>query len=188
MERFKFCFWIGTPLDIHLFTHLFTRSLAFSFDACVILYCLAEECPFPNRAVSYTGSLNLTMNGLPCEYWSQASVQFEDSSFSDGNPSQAENYCRNPTPETRIHVWCFTKNAPDGWQYCLLCPYNEYKGKEVIRQVIFILTCSFEHCTTFPLSLCFSVRLSVQTIDPSSIHLNYSNDLGSSVIVMPKTM
>merc|ERR1712215_15907 len=60
------------------------------------------DCLVSEDGASYTGTLNTTESGYPCDPW-------------NGRQGLSDNYCRNPDGDSR--VWCFTD--PTGlWDYC----------------------------------------------------------------------
>ena len=72
--------------------------------------CVTEDDPFGLR---YTGPMNTTMCGYPCQRW--------DSQTPMDHPYTAsafltENLCRNPGDESR--PWCYTTNPSKRWQLC----------------------------------------------------------------------
>jgi len=60
------------------------------------------DCLVSEDGASYTGTLNRTESGNPCDPW-------------NGRHELSDNYCRNPDGDSR--VWCFT-NPIGSWEYC----------------------------------------------------------------------
>ena len=59
----------------------------------------------PWLGASYNGTVNVTMNGIPCKSWSQS------------GGLENHNFCRNPDMEPG-GVWCYTTNPNKTWDYC----------------------------------------------------------------------
>ena len=61
----------------------------------------------------YTGHTSVTVTGKTCELWTNQVTYIK---FADGNRSEVENYCRNPSVYSGL--WCFTKKYGEDWENC----------------------------------------------------------------------
>lgn len=73
------------------------------------------------RANIYTGHLNVTKSGLPCQAWSSKypheHVYNQNIMFkADGTADAAKNYCRDPGDHG--YVWCYTTDPVVKWEKC----------------------------------------------------------------------
>ena len=66
---------------------------------------------------SYAGEANTTVDGIPCQRWSETEPHFHGYTHV-GN----HNFCRNPNGAPQ--VWCYTTNPEIRYQYCSVpfCP------------------------------------------------------------------
>ena len=76
-----------------------------------------------NSGTSYMGESNTTVEGIPCQRWSD--TQPHNHSFTDVGD---HNFCRNPTGDSK--VWCYTMNPEVRWQECSIpfCPMPKHFG------------------------------------------------------------
>ena len=69
--------------------------------------------------ITYTGSVQYTVLGYPCEHWVNINQTiFKDEDFPSGSMHAAQNFCRNPSKEPK-GIWCLFKH--NGIQYGDYC-------------------------------------------------------------------
>ena len=75
-----------------------------------------------------TNEINTTMNGETCQKWSSQEPHSHD--YDDKNwRSKAfklgdHNFCRNPDPDNKDSLWCYTQNKDKEWEYCKVGDQN----------------------------------------------------------------
>ncbi|XP_046578277.1 uncharacterized protein LOC124286005 [Haliotis rubra] len=72
------------------------------------------ECRQSDKGVEFKGSVNMTINGLPCLPWTtDSSLQLDQ--FPDMTWAEASNYCRNPNGRNK--PWCYV-DLSKNWEEC----------------------------------------------------------------------
>jgi len=72
------------------------------------------ECRITEDGHEYFGRMNTTWRGEQCQSWSSNTPNVQDpediidENFPDGSVAAAENYCRNPRPDSMSELWCHT--------------------------------------------------------------------------------
>ena len=61
----------------------------------------------------YTGAVNTTRTGIPCQRWSD--TQPHNHQFTNVGE---HNFCRNPENSGVNKLWCYTNDSSVQWQYC----------------------------------------------------------------------
>jgi len=91
---------------------------------------LDRECRSTEYGESYTGHVNYTLSGIPCQRWDDKSPHshgYDDITwFADYkiNPNVSikmiDNYCRNPSVLSTYNIrpWCFTTSYLISTEYC----------------------------------------------------------------------
>ncbi|XP_066295549.1 plasminogen-like [Branchiostoma lanceolatum] len=76
----------------------------------------------PNGA-DYRGDVSVTRSGKICQHW-DANSPHNHYYWTSLFPELEENYCRNPAPDTKYGVWCYTTDPSTEWEYCInpACP------------------------------------------------------------------
>ena len=83
---------------------------------------LSLDCRISTKGYRYTGEINQTVGGIPCQRWDTNSPHtnnFENPSHFPGNVttlSDLENYCRNPGYDNA--TWCYTTDEHQRWDHC----------------------------------------------------------------------
>ena len=81
---------------------------------------LGVNCRTTFDGYTYTGNLNVTTSGFPCQrwdsHWPYEHNHNDISEFPDANLDEASNYCRNPIREEPT-LWCYT-TASLRWDFC----------------------------------------------------------------------
>jgi len=105
----------------------------------------ANECLITPSGEEYTGHLNHTLSGLPCQRWSSQWPHrhaYDDIKYfadyrknSEAVIHDVDNYCRNPSvaSSTDVRPWCFTTNENVTKEYCDI---PKCKGKHVFCVLI----------------------------------------------------
>lgn len=69
----------------------------------------------------YRGTMNKTVSGLPCQYWSDQwpnTHTYTTAAWPDGGLG-GHNFCRNPDPsDGSTGPWCLTASLDATWEYC----------------------------------------------------------------------
>lgn len=94
-----------------------------STDTSNIVFQLNEPVDMTETATHlYTGTLNKTLNGIPCQRWDSQSPHrhryYQGEQFPDKNVSAAENYCRDLNFIGAL--WCYTEDPNIRWKTCLV--------------------------------------------------------------------
>ncbi|XP_069077795.1 prothrombin isoform X2 [Pleurodeles waltl] len=72
------------------------------------------------NGVLYSGTLAVTVSGLPCLAWqSKKALELSSTRKFTNNVKLVENYCRNPD-EDQEGVWCFVDHPEKTFEYCSL--------------------------------------------------------------------
>ncbi|XP_078576293.1 uncharacterized protein LOC144861983 isoform X2 [Branchiostoma floridae x Branchiostoma japonicum] len=80
----------------------------------------AGDC-YAGKGESYRGTAALTWSGHACQDWSSQtphSHSYKPESHPDAD--LANNYCRNPTPDSEYAPWCFTASPDKKWDFCAI--------------------------------------------------------------------
>jgi plasminogen len=90
--------------------------------------------------LSYTGTMNVTISGRPCQMWSSQEPHvhpFDDVSFFPDNTDSLDavfNYCRNPmldaASSSQTKPWCYTVYESMENEYC---DVDYCKGKQPVH-------------------------------------------------------
>ncbi|XP_078686271.1 hepatocyte growth factor-like protein [Branchiostoma floridae x Branchiostoma belcheri] len=74
----------------------------------------------------YRGDVAVTKSGKTCQRW-DAEKPHQHMFWLELFPELTENYCRNPSPESKYSVWCFTTDPSTVWEYCInpACPMGK---------------------------------------------------------------
>ena len=86
-------------------------------------YAIVAEliCKLTGPGREYTGILSKTWSGKTCQRWDSQSPHVhsytDDTVFSDGSVSHANNYCRSPDGDPG-GPWCYTTDPDTQLQYC----------------------------------------------------------------------
>ena len=85
---------------------------------------------------SYLGEVNTTVDGIPCQKWSDTKPH--DHEFSHVGE---HNFCRNPYGSSHSQVWCFTTDPEIPYQNCSVpfCPplrALDFKNKGFCQQKV----------------------------------------------------
>jgi len=90
----------------------------------------AQACQITQSGEGYTGHINRTISGIPCQRWSIKQPHehaYDDITyFADHSINAAAivqdvvNYCRNPSVMSHVDAqpWCFTTNKNIEKEYC----------------------------------------------------------------------
>ena len=84
--------------------------------------CIIADCSISTRGYRYTGTVNQTAAGIPCQRWDTNSPHHNDYNNTEdyaGNVdslSDLENYCRSPVDD--YAPWCYTTDEDERWDYC----------------------------------------------------------------------
>ena len=87
------------------------------------------ECLISRTGDEYKGQQNLTGSGQVCLTWMDVPEEAISSLglSNDTVPSEAQNYCRNPSNSTSSYVGCFYDSASGAaWESCLVPYCGEY--------------------------------------------------------------
>ena len=71
-----------------------------------------EDCLRDAYGVDYTGDINYTSSGLPCQRWDSQTPH--EHKFT--NLANASNFCRNPNGD--ITPWCYTTDPKIKMDHC----------------------------------------------------------------------
>eukprot|EP00058_Branchiostoma_floridae_P016408 XP_002601896.1 hypothetical protein BRAFLDRAFT_86374 [Branchiostoma floridae] len=80
----------------------------------------AGDC-YAGKGEAYRGTAALTWSGHACQDWSSQtphSHSYKPESHPDAD--LANNYCRNPTPDSEYAPWCFTASPDKKWDFCAI--------------------------------------------------------------------
>ncbi|KAI8514544.1 hypothetical protein Bbelb_071350 [Branchiostoma belcheri] len=74
----------------------------------------------------YRGDVAVTISGKTCQRW-DAEKTHQHTLWLELFPELTENYCRNPSPESKYSVWCYTTDPSTLWEYCInpACPMGK---------------------------------------------------------------
>lgn len=81
----------------------------------VLLTQKGDDCKTTKTGSEYSGKLDRTREGIPCERWD---FILPIISFPGATVSAQENFCRNPNSILPEGPWCFTANPIVGWGMC----------------------------------------------------------------------
>ena len=82
------------------------------------------ECKKTKMGIEYSGRINVTNTGIPCQKWISQSPhghpldKLHDHRYPENSSTLARNYCRNPDLEGWEGPWCYTVNPHVRWEYC----------------------------------------------------------------------
>ena len=80
------------------------------------------DCRISTTGYRYTGTVNHTVAGIPCQRWDTNSPHHnnynnpEDYAGHVTTLSDLENYCRSPADD--YAPWCYTTDEDERWDYC----------------------------------------------------------------------
>ena len=84
--------------------------------------CMIADCSISTRGYRYTGTVNQTVAGIPCQRWDTNSPHYNDYNNTVDYAGDVdslidlENYCRNPDDDNA--PWCYTTDEDEQWDYC----------------------------------------------------------------------
>lgn len=72
---------------------------------------------------AYRGCQTRTVNGLTCQKWTEQAPHIHggaSNQTAEGNMFGLgeHSYCRNPTPDSKDTIWCYTTDPNKEWEYC----------------------------------------------------------------------
>lgn len=72
------------------------------------------------REDAYRGCQTLTRSGRTCQRWDSQEPHFHDKTTANFPLADLrENYCRNPTPDSQLTIWCYTADGHEPrWEFC----------------------------------------------------------------------
>jgi len=84
---------------------------------------ISTACKLEHSARTYRGVARTTVSGKMCQHWSSQSPHqhryTDDAAFADGSVEKADNFCRNPDPDTiTAGAWCYTMDDDTPWEMC----------------------------------------------------------------------
>ena len=79
--------------------------------------CSSTECKQTKLGSEYQGTRSTTTSGKTCQRWDQQTPHIPYTVNAFPNPSEEENYCRNPDGESE-GPWCYTVDPATRWDYC----------------------------------------------------------------------
>ena len=79
-----------------------------------------SKCRHTEGGWEYKGKMQITENGRLCKKWTESTDYRNPAFFPDDTADEAENFCRNPEPDSSIRSrpWCFTHDPTVPWEYC----------------------------------------------------------------------
>ncbi|KAK3101928.1 hypothetical protein FSP39_007432 [Pinctada imbricata] len=113
-------------------TWCYTTDPEVRYEFCNVTACETTNstCYENSRERPYSGTINITVTGYPCQRWDSQSPNRH--TFTDVSE---ENYCR--TPDGAVVPWCYSTNPTKRWEECQIVPceksatvYGCYEGWE----------------------------------------------------------
>ncbi|XP_060574323.1 coagulation factor XII-like [Ruditapes philippinarum] len=79
---------------------------------------VADHC-YVNTIWNYSGKKNVTRSGLPCDRWDEHTGEWniDPQYIHESSLTEAENYCRSPTPTLSWGLWCVLPGYLQ-WAFC----------------------------------------------------------------------
>ena len=74
-------------------------------------------CKITELGNEYGGTRSTTISGTTCQRWDTQTPHGHTKLDMFQNPSEVENYCRNPDGEPN-GPWCYTEDSNIRWEYC----------------------------------------------------------------------